>query len=121
MPADKGIEALKRGRVQAHRNAIELSKHAQQLAPVFVVAARRQRHRHDATQQAGPEHFDEALVVAEVQDQHVPAGEPASLQAAQRANGSLPQSSERQRALIVFSFDEGDLTILSRVGGKKRI
>ena len=118
---DKGLEALERRHIDAHRGALELREHAQELAPVLLGATGRQRHRHDAAEHAGPEHFDETFVVAEKQDHRVAGHHTPALQGTKCRDRALPKLPEAEHALLVFAVDEGDLAILASVGAEDRI
>ena len=113
MRFDESVEPLKRSSVDVDRSTVELRKHSKQLAPLLIAVDRGERHRHHATEHAGPEHFEEALVVSDAQDHRMPRAQTTGLQCAQQAQGALPQASKAQHTLLVVAVDEGDVAVVA--------
>ena len=111
----ESVELFEGARIAADPGAIKLRKHPEQLATVLLAAARRERHRDDGPQHAGPEYFQKPLVVRHEQDHGIADADSAPLQRAQHSQRALAQQSEAYGSLVVVGVDKHDLAILARI------
>src|SRR5262249_5150155 len=75
---------------------------------MLIADAERNRHGNDPAEHRRPERVDELLVVAEEQDELVPALRPELLQVIQNAERALMQLAERHAALFVLTLEIHD-------------
>ena len=106
--ADAGGERLQPVEVLAVRVQVrgaELARDAQELVPVLVADADRERHRHDAAGNGGPVAVQELLVVVQEDDQLVAASRSHALQVIEDARGALVELGVFDDPLLVLALE----------------
>ena len=78
---------------------------------VFVADAGRDRHRHDAAEDAGPERVDEGFIARQEQQQAIARPRAEALQVMQDAQRTLVELAIAQHALATLALVVGDRAV----------
>ena len=112
----ESADPLERAPLGVDERLAELAGDAQQLVPVLVADAERQRHRDDAAQQRRPERVDELLVASQEEDQLVAAAGTETLQVIEDAERASVQLLKAHITSVVLALEVSDPAGIVAVG-----